>query len=196
MKLQRYQLLLISQILTSLKINSCISVLDLTMACHHIPIRESDKAKTEYKIEYNYVSFGLVNAPYAFQQLITAILFNLKVKKGDIDRRVNALVYLDDIIIFSDSYAEHMEDLNLVMNRLQSTNLTLKKEKCYLFQTNVNFLRYMLCSKGVTPQTDKIKAIRNMGPPMMKSHLHTSLGGMNCLCIFILDLAEMTIPVE
>ena len=41
---------------------------------------------------------------------------------------MNALVYLDDIIIFSDSNAEHMEDLNVVMNRLQSTNLTLKKE--------------------------------------------------------------------
>ena len=44
-KLQRYQLPLISQILTSLKMSSCISVLDLTMAYHHIPIRESDKAK-------------------------------------------------------------------------------------------------------------------------------------------------------
>ena len=86
-KLQRYQLSLISQILTSLKMNSCISVLDLTMAYHHIPIMESDKAKTAFqapglpKFDYNYVSFGLVNVPYAFQQLIAAILFNLKVKK-------------------------------------------------------------------------------------------------------------------
>ena len=109
---------------------------------------------------------------------------------------MNTLVYLDDIIIFSDSYAENMEDLNLVMNRLQSANLTLKKEKCYLFQTNVNFLGYTLCSKGVRLQTDKIKAIRNMGPPMTKSHLHTFSGGMNCFCIFILDLAEMTIPLN
>ena len=50
------------------------------MAYHHIPIRECDKAKTAFhapglpKFEYNYVSFGLVNAPYAFQQLITAIV--------------------------------------------------------------------------------------------------------------------------
>ena len=86
-KLQRYQLPLISQILTSLKMSSCISMLDLTMAYHHIPIRESDKVKTAFqvpglpKFEYNYVSFGLVNAPYAFQQLITAILFNLKIQK-------------------------------------------------------------------------------------------------------------------
>ena len=133
-KLHRYQLPLISQILTSLKISSCISMLDLTMAYHHIPIRESDKAKTAFqapglpKFEYNYVSFGLVNAPYAFQQLITAILFNLKIQKGGNERRVNAFVYLDDIIIFSDSHDEHMEDLDLVMSKLQSANLTLKKE--------------------------------------------------------------------
>ena len=49
MKLQRYQLPLISQILTSLKMSSCISVLDLTMAYHHIPIRESDKVKTAFQ---------------------------------------------------------------------------------------------------------------------------------------------------
>ena len=53
---------------------------------------------------------------------------------------MNAFVYLDDIIIFSDSYEEHLEDLELIMSRLQDANLTLKKEKCYLFKTNVNFL--------------------------------------------------------
>ena len=110
-------------------------MLDLTMAYHHIPIRESDKAKTAFqapglpKFEYNYVAFGLVNAPYTFQQLITAILFNLKIQKGGNERRVNAFVYLDDIIIFSDLYDEHVEDLDLVMSKLQSANLTLKERK-------------------------------------------------------------------
>ena len=69
-KLQRYQLPLISQILSSLKMRSCISMLDLTMAYHYIPIRESDKVKTAFQApglqKYNYVSFGLVNAPCAF----------------------------------------------------------------------------------------------------------------------------------
>ena len=41
-----------------------------------------------------------------------------------------------------------------------------------------------------------IEAIRNMGPPVMKSHLHTFLGGMNCFHIFIPDLAEMTVPLD
>ena len=87
-KLQWYQLPLISQILTSLKISTCISVLDLTMAYHHIPIRECDKAKTAFqapglpKFEYNYVSFGIVNTPYASQQLITVILFNFEADQG------------------------------------------------------------------------------------------------------------------
>ena len=186
-RLQRYQLPLISQILTSLKMSSCISVLDLTMAYHHIPIRESNKVKTAFqapglpKFEYNYVSFGLVNATYAFQQLITAILFNLKIQKEGNERRVNAFVYLDDIITFSDLYEEHLEDLYLIMSRLQSANLTLKKEKCYLFKIGVNFLGYTLCCKGVKPQTEKVKAIRKMGPPVTKSQLQTFLGGMNTL---------------
>ena len=201
-KLQHYQLPLISQILTSLKISTCISVLDLTMAYHHIPIRECDKAKTAFqapglpKFEYNYVSFGLVNAPYAFQQLITVILFNLKLNREGKERQVNAFVYLDDIIVFSDSYEEHMEDLDLVMSRLQGANLTLKKEKCYLFRTNVNFLGYTLCCKGVRPQTEKVEAIRKMGPPTTKSQLHTFLGGMNTFRIFLPDLANITIPLN
>ena len=75
------------------------------------------------------------------------------------------------MITFSDSYEEHLEDLDLVMSRLQSANLTLKKEKCYLFKTDVNFLGYTLCYKGVKPQTEKVEAIRKMGPPMTKSQL-------------------------
>ena len=80
-------------------------------------------------------------------------------------------MYLDDVITFSDSYEEHLEDLDLIMSRLQSANLTLKKEKCYLFKTDVNFLGYMLCCKGVKPQMEKVEAIRKMGPPMTKSQL-------------------------
>ena len=152
--------------------------------------------KVHVSLWYNYVSFGLVNAPYAFQQLITAILFNLKIQKGGKERRVNAFVYLDDIIIFSDSYEEHLEDLELIMSRLQDANLTLKKEKCYLFKTNVNFLGYTLCCKGVKPQTEKVEAIGKMGPPVTKSQLQTFLGGMNTFCIFLPDLANMIIPLN
>ena len=172
------------------------------MAYHHIPIRESDKAKTAFqvpglpKFKYNYVSFGLVNVPYAFQQLITAILFNLKIQKGGKERRVNTFVYPDDIITFSDLYEEHLEDLDLIMSRLQSANLTLKKEKCYLFKTNVNFLGYMLCCKGVKPQTEKVEAIRKMGPPVTKSQLQTFLGGMNTFHIFLPDLVNTIIPLN
>ena len=50
-----------------------------------------------------------------------------------------------------------MEDLDLVMSRLQGANLTLKKEKCYLFRTNVNFLGYTLCCKGVRAQMEKVE---------------------------------------
>ena len=119
------------------------------MAYHHIPIRESDKAKTAFqalglpKFKYNYVSFGLVNAPYAFQQLITAILFNPKTQKEGKEGKVNAFMYLDDIIIFSDLYKEHLEDLDLVMSRLQSANLTEEREmlpvqnKCQLPQIHI-----------------------------------------------------------
>ena len=89
-----------------------------------------------------------------------------------------------------------MEDLDLVMSRLQSANLTLKKEKCYLFKTNVNFLGYTLCCKGVRPQMEKVEAIRKMGPPTTKSQLHTFLGGMNTFHIFLPDLANITIPLN
>ena len=89
-----------------------------------------------------------------------------------------------------------MKDLDLVMSRLQSANLTLKKEKCYLFKTNVNFLGYTLCCKGVRPQTEKVESIRKMGPPTTKSQLCMFLGGMNTFHIFLPDLANITIPLN
>ena len=105
-------------------------------------------------------------------------------------------MYLDDIITFSGSCEEHLEDLDLIMSRLQSANLTLKKEKYYLFKTSVNFLGYTLCCKGVIPQIEKVEAIRKMGPPVTKSQLWTFLGGMNTFCIFLPDLANMIIPLN
>ena len=72
----------------------------------------------------------------------------------------------------------------------------LKKEKCYLFKTNVNFLGYTLCCKGVKPQTEKVEAIGKMGPPVTKSQLQTFLGGMNTFRIFLPDLANTIIPLN
>ena len=186
-KLKRFQLPLIPEILHSLKANKYISVLDVCRAYYSIRIAEKDKCKTAFqcpglpKFEFNYVSFGLVNAPYAFQQLITSVLFNAKVGQ----RKIDCHVYLDDVIILSQTFDEHLEDVGEVLARMQAANLTLKENKCHFLKDEVNFLGYTICHRGVKPQIDKVQAIIQLARPVSKGQLRSFIGAVGVFHPFL-----------
>ena len=185
--LKRFQLPLIPEILHSLKANKYISVLDVCRAYYSIRIAEKDKCKTAFqcpglpKFEFNYVSFGLVNAPYAFQQLITSVLFNAKVGR----RKIDCHVYLDDMIILSQTFDEHLEDVGEVLARMQAANLTLKENKYHFLKDEVNFLGYTICHRGVKPQIDKVQAIIQLARPVSKGQLRSFIGAVGVFRPFL-----------
>jgi len=93
------------------------------------------------------LSFGLTNAPPQFQNLMARVLHGLEWKV--------CLIYIDDIIIFSRTFEEHLSRLNLVFNRFRQANLKLKPSKCHFAQSSVNFLGFVVSSKGILPDPDK-----------------------------------------
>jgi hypothetical protein len=101
-------------------------------------MRKEDKEKTAFATsrgglyQYTVMPFGLCNAPATFQRVIEQALTGLQWKV--------AVLYLDNIIVYSQSFDEHLENLNLVFDRLQSVNLKLKAEKCNFFRREVIFL--------------------------------------------------------
>lgn len=116
--------------LQTLRGSTWFSTLDLRAGYHNIPIKESDCDKTSFITHqgcwrYRVMPFGLATAPGTFQRLMDLTLSGLTY---DI-----CMVYLDDIIVFSNTFEQHLERLELVFDRLRKAKLKLKPSKCNLF---------------------------------------------------------------
>ena len=97
------------------------------------------------------LAFGLSNAPAVFQRLMDLVLAGLTWEI--------CLVFLDNIIVMSETFEQHLERLEMVLTRLRSANLKVKPSKCHFFQEKVKFLGSVVSSAGVEPDPDKLKAV-------------------------------------
>ncbi|CAM5135619.1 unnamed protein product [Natator depressus] len=124
-----------------------ISILDLTKGCWQVPLDESAKERSAFIIhvglyEFNVLSFGLRNAPTTFQKLVDSLLAGL---------RESAVAYLDDVAIFSDSWAEHLEHLQKVLERIREVGLTVKAKKCQIGLNRVTYLGHQMGQGTINP---------------------------------------------
>lgn len=101
--------------------------------------------------------FGLTNAPATFERMMERILSGLSWKM--------CMVYLDDIIVFSKSFREQLDNLRQVFQRLRVSKLKLSPKKCVLFQKQVSFLGHIISSKGISADPDKISDIKEWPVP-------------------------------
>ena len=101
--------------------------------------------------------FGLSGAPATFQRLVDMAMAGLTWEI--------CLVYLDDLIIFSQGFEDHFSRLQAVFDRLRKANLKLKPSKCVLFAAEVKFLGSVVSSEGIAPDPDKVEAVRTWPVP-------------------------------
>ena len=113
------------------------STLDLRAGYHNIPIRPGDKDKTAFITcrGWKVMPFGLAFAPSVFQRLMDFVLCGLTYE--------TYLVYLDDIIVFSRDFGNHIERLQQIFDRLKVANLKLQMKRCSMFQRHVSFLAHV-----------------------------------------------------
>ena len=123
------------------------STLDLSSGYHNIPIKETDKDKTEFVtrrgcFRYKVLPFGIgcSTAPSVFQRLIHSVLCGLTY--------ITYLVYVDDTIVDVNDFEMHLSRAELFA-RLQAANLKLHAGKCCLFQRRVEFLGHVLSENGI-----------------------------------------------
>ena len=133
------------------------STLDLTSGYWQVEVAEHDKHKTAFStpmglFEANRMPFGLQNAPSTFQRLMTCCF-------GDLNF-THLLIYLDDIIIFSTSFSDHLERLQLVFDRLREHGLKLKPSKCQLVRQEVNYLGHLVSANGIRTDPEKISRVK------------------------------------
>jgi len=131
--------------------------------------------------------FSLTNAPMAFQQFINDIFFNL------LD--VCVMIYLDDILIYSNNMSEYHRHVKEVLKYLRKAGLYAKAEKCEFHSKSVEYLRYILSPSGLTMSDDKIKIIQDWPEPKKVKNIQSFLGFANFYRRFIFNYSDIVISL-
>ncbi|KAG8424880.1 hypothetical protein J3458_022432 [Metarhizium acridum] len=158
----RYPLPLMTEIRDKVGKAKWFTTLDLKGAYNLIRMKEGHEWMTAFRTsrghyEYLVMPFGLTNAPATFQRMIDTIL---RKQLG-----VFVVVYLDDILIYSDTLEEHKRHVHEVLQTLQDNKLLVEASKCQFHQNTVHFLGYVLTHGEIRMSPDKIKTIKEWPTP-------------------------------
>ena len=170
------------------------STLDLKSGYWQVPITEQDKAKTAFRtssgqlFEFNQVPFGLCNAPATFSRLMDRVLAGLHWE--------TCLFYLDDIIVFSSTWEEHLARLRQVFERLRHVNLKLGADKCTFAAKEVNYLGHRVTEEGLLPDPSLLAAIRDIPPPKTATEVRSFLGLAGYYRRYVKGFAAIAAPLH
>ncbi|KAK3506309.1 hypothetical protein QTP70_001709 [Hemibagrus guttatus] len=188
----RYPLPLVPAALERLRGATVFTKLDLRSAYNLIRIRKGDEWKTAFvtptgHYEYRVMPYGLANAPSVFQDFMHEVLRDFLHKF--------VVVYIDDILIYSRSMADHQRHVAEVLHRLRDHNLFLKAEKCLFHQPTVQFLGYVIDHSGIRMDEKKVTAVRDWPTPTTVKELQRFLGFANFYRRFIRGYSSVTSPL-
>ena len=188
-----YPLPRIDSTLDSLKGATYFTTLDLASGYWQVAMTEDDKEKMAFStpqghFEFNVMPFGLTNAPATFQRLMECVLAGLSGEE--------CLIYLDDVIVFSVSFKEHLERLARVFDALQKAHLKLKLSKCHFAQREIKYLGHIVSEKGIAPDPSKVEAVSSYPPPQNPKELKRFLGLSNYYRRFISNYANIAEPLN
>ncbi|CAN6362592.1 unnamed protein product [Urochloa humidicola] len=188
----KYPLPRIDDLLNQLRKAKYFSKIDLRSGYHQMKIRESDIPKTAFTTryglyEYTVVSFGLTNAPAYFMNMMN------KVFMEELDKFV--VVFIDDILIYSETAEEHEEHLRIVMEKLRAHQLYAKFSKCEFWMEEVAFLGHVLSAKGVAVDPTKIEAVTEWKQPSNITEIRSFLGLAGYYRRFIENFSKIAKPM-
>lgn len=189
----KYPLPLISGTLDRLRTAKLFTKLDLRVGYSNVRIAEGDEWKTAFRTrygtyEYLVMPFGLTNAPAAFQRFMNDIFSDL------LD--VTVVVYLDDILIYSDDPAKHPEHVREVLKRLRANDLFCKPEKCEFHAEQIEYLGFIIGPEGISMDPKKISTILSWPQPRNVRDIQSFLGFANFYRRFIHGYSDIVVPLE
>ena len=178
--------------LDSLAGSKLFTTLDLASGYWQVEVLEEDKSKTAFPtpyglFEFNVMPFGLTNAPATFQRLMQCVLAGLSPEQ--------CLTYIDDVIVFSASFEQHLTRLRAVLERIAKAGLRLKTAKCQFVQRQVKYLGHVVSEQGIEPDPQKTQAVKNFSIPTNATMVKQFLGLSNYYRRFIQNYAIVAEPL-
>jgi hypothetical protein len=165
------------------------TVLDMKSGYHQVEVEELHKQRTAFTVgplgfyEFYRLPFGLVNSPAKYQRLMEEGLEDLHL---DI-----CFIYLDDLIIFSKTYEEHLDRIQRVLQRLHESGLKLSPTKCTFFQEKVKYIGHIVAKDGIKPDPDKIEKVSNWPRPSTPEEVRKFLGFIGYYRKFAKDFSKI-----
>ena len=133
--------------------------------------------------EFLQMRYSLCNTPATFQQLMQNCLGELNL--------TSAMIYLDDVIVFSRTEEDHLIRLQAVFERFREHGLKLKSSKCHFLQKEITFLGHKVSEEGMKPWEEGLKSIAEMAPPRNYTKIWRFLGTTRFFRHFIMNYARI-----
>ena len=191
-KPDKYPLPRVETLLESFREANWFSGLDLASGYWQVEMSRNDKEKTAFVVEgglyeFNVMPFGLRNAPGTFQRLMNHVLRDFLGKF--------VAVYLDDIIIYSKTFEQHLDHLNQVFEALRAAQLKIKLKKCFFCRPEIEFLGHIVGRNGLKPDPKKVEKVKNLPAPSNITELRSMLGLFSYYRKFIKDFSRHAKPM-
>ena len=183
----------ICETLESLAGAAHFSMFDMNSGFWQVPMDEESKQYTAFTLgsmglyECESMPFGLCNTLPTFQRLMQNCLGELNL--------TYCLIYLDDVIVFSDTPEQHLQRMRVVFNRLCEHDLKLKPSKCEVFKSKINYLAHHVSQKGVLPSKKNLKLIAQCPPLDMYTKVKSFMGLVGHYRCFIKGFAKIAAPL-
>jgi hypothetical protein len=187
-----YPLPLISDLLDSFNGAKYFSSIDLASGYWQILMEPDSVEKTTFNSKYGsfewlVMPFGLCTAPATFQRLMDEVFGNMKWKC--------VCVYFDDIVIYSNTFAEHLQHLQEVFDRLRKYQLQAKISKCQFVRKEITFVGHIVSAEGIKPDPSKIEAIKSWPVPKSTTEVRSFVGLCSYYRKFIWHFATIASPL-
>ncbi|XP_056437540.1 uncharacterized protein LOC130374637 [Gadus chalcogrammus] len=189
----QYTMPRIDDALDSLSGSQWFSVLDLRSGYYQIEMAPEDKEKTAFICPLGFYQFermpqGITGAPATFQRLMEKAV-------GDM-HLLEALVYLDDIIIFGKTLEEHEQRLFKVLDRLEEVGLKVSIDKCQFCQPEVRYVGHIVSANGIATDPDKVEVVKHWKEPTHLKPLKSFLGFCSYYRRFIANYSAIVRPLS